>query len=90
MMFYKTTTYSTSIQEIEIERKTDSTIWFKRSNGKVVSERIRNTYDNGFETKEEAVNHLIELRNERIRALEQQINRQKSEIEEIKLKYAEK
>ena len=90
MTFYKTTTYSTSIQEIEIERKTDYTIWFKKSNGKVVSERIKSIYYNGFDTKKEAVSYLIGLREEKILTLEKQIKQQKAEIEEIRLKYAEK
>ena len=82
------------IEELEVIRKTDKTIWYKYKNWKdeicESSERITSSYKQWFNTDQEAESHVICRLNTKLTDLNKQIEILEDKKESIEIIYVNK
>lgn len=86
MTKYRTQKYGSRIEEFEVNRETNVTIWFNTEwQGKVSEERQakKSTYHNWFDTFEEAKDFLIDSEKRKILGFESQLETSKERLKEI-------
>lgn len=84
--FFKVIVGHLHIEEVYVEKETSQTIWMV---GHAFSDRKRSSYNNYFETKQEAFNFIEKTISDKIISLENSLNKEKDKLKELNQTYPE-
>lgn len=81
---FKALTYSLRIEEIEVEKETNSFVWVKTSNGRLRQDAKATSSSKIFDTKEEAIWFVIEHKQKKVDDCLNQLRVAEEDLEKTK------
>ena len=85
MKMYKTNTWHTVIKEYEVTKTTDKQLFYVSENGNTMREAKNSQYAHWFDTRKEAIKHLLQVQKGSLRYAENLVEIAKGKIAELEM-----